>query len=238
MGRSPHEANRPRSVASATYRVYAPLFITLVLTLAAGVLLPSLPGCDSPTPAPSGDYLPTTTPENVLENYRRSMEQRDIDAYARWLHPEFVLGAPDGDGVGLAVELAMTRELFENVESLVLDFEHRASEPSSYPAYPAADGFRQIHVESSRLILDTAANTPGESRSYDVSDRNWSVVFAPDGHAPTRWSIIYWGQPRRHVHRLTCRRSATRCAAGRAAPAPATSRPRRATAPRRPGARR
>jgi len=176
-------------------RIGWPLALLLVLGL----------GCSDDddkmsAPEPSPEYAERTSPGAVLENLALAYRLRDIDAYTDQLDSGFVFIPNPADPEVFFDELRFvddvlgTRNMFEHVDNISLDLTYAPGEgtPSDFAEYPAADGYRQILVQSVRMDVTTRELIGGEPLILQVAGDPATFIFKPSvSGADTTWRIAY-----------------------------------------------
>ncbi len=151
-----------------------------------------------PTAKRSGpEYLPPTTPENVLENLQTAYEEKDIDGYAACLDPDFVFVPSRSSGMGSstldrAEDLQSTRRMFEAVDDIRITLTHGRSTSSTMEhPYAEEDGHRVIDVSNVWIrIVDSDATQDGPL-VHEVNGDQARFVFRPiGGTSPIEYQIV------------------------------------------------
>ena len=145
------------------------------------------------------EYLPRTSPENVIENLEASYRNRDLDGYVDQLDPEFVFAATDADvevdfdQLSYDDEIATAENMFDNVDAITITLDHSGAAPSDRAEYPPEDGYLKLLVPSVRL--DVLSRFRDEASGERITFRATGpalFIFAPDeSTTPTEYRIVY-----------------------------------------------
>ncbi len=153
---------------------------------------------DTKPPREPVEYLPPTSPENVVNNLQASYERKEIEAYAVLLDPQFIfrfqaLDVPPGldreywnrdeDSTGTAA-LFSTNE----VNSITLDPGVYESEDALRPDVPGA---KRIRLTNVKLEVDQTNGVTllVEGDIQDMYFRKGSVEAGTDS---TKWYLFEW----------------------------------------------
>lgn len=147
---------------------------------------------------PSLQYLPQTSPENVLHNWQASYERREIEQYAKLLDPQYVFKLEAGDIPPDLVrdywnrdeDSTMTMALFDSpyVVRINLDLGTFSVEDAGRADVPGAQRIRLTHATLEvELSSDTTLVAHGDI--YDMYFHRGSAAAGTDS---TKWYIFEW----------------------------------------------
>jgi hypothetical protein len=157
-------------------------------------------GCgDDDGAKPEDPYLPLTSPENLVENLRRSWEARDLEGYARLLAPEFRFYFQEDDvppGLpasywGLTEDTTGTGGLFATPEVLDIRvaFTIHDAVPATGPGLPAGAMLVRTHPAQLEVDLDAGVSLIVTGDLEDFTCRPGDSGLGED---PGRWFILRW----------------------------------------------
>jgi hypothetical protein len=179
--------------------------------VARGVLLlatigivgcPFMPGHNE-APPPPPDFLPRTSPQNLLSNLKKSYEKRIIAEYESLLAKTgftFVLsledqGKPDmPDQWGRDTEIQIHTRMFDSefVQTLTLDF------AVGDVLWDPTDGMYTVLISHVNLYLfGSTPGHPSETKEYRVSDSRSKFWFRKNpwttgAQHDSIWTIVKW----------------------------------------------
>ncbi len=171
-----------------------------LLSFLAVVALVAVKGCifDPDKGGPDtggGDYLPLTSPENVMNNLIVSYRRREIEKYAEILNKEFIFRFQDGDAppeLGREFwthdeDSTGTAALFNSpaVSGIFIDLTYRDAEPATEVDLL---GTMKIRVTPMKLTVDDVGGT-----TYLVEGDIQDMFFTRgEGADSTTWSLLEW----------------------------------------------
>jgi hypothetical protein len=153
---------------------------------------------DPKPPVPPREYLPQTSPENVVNNLATSYERREIEQYAKLLDPTFIFKfqTPDipedlpRDYWNRDEDSTGTGALFDAliVSSIALDLGAYSSEDAGRPDLPGGKRIRLTHV---KLTVDQSNGLTYvvDGSIQDMYFRKGSVEAGTDS---TFWYLVEW----------------------------------------------
>ncbi len=155
------------------------------------------PGTDDPVPPK--EYLPQTSPENVVNNLATSYERREIEQYAKLLDPEFIFkfqtaDVPEGlerDYWNRDEDSTGTGALFDAttlVSTITLDLGAYESEDAGRPDLPGGRRIRLTHVKLEVEQVDGITYLV-QGDIQDMYFRKGSVEAGTDS---TYWYLVEW----------------------------------------------
>jgi len=138
-------------------------------------------------------YHPMNLPENVIANLEAAYRNRDIEAFAELLAPEFTFRFQPGDvpvvgrsSWGREEEIESTRGLFESER--VKDIEIRLDYlPAERASEPGLEHTMRIRVDRAflRVIEESIVHeVPGHPQDFFLRREH--------GNHPNRWVIVEW----------------------------------------------
>ena len=137
--------------------------------------------CSNPITSPNkGDYLPPTSPENVLSNLEVAYNAKDLEGYLECLSEDFSFYSPKVGGWDKEVEEGIHGRLFKETKSIDL----RLMGESIIEDNPVGEGKRYLLPRSYRLVLVHSSGL-----SEEASGR---VMFYLRQEEGGLWKIINW----------------------------------------------
>ncbi len=179
-----------------------------LLALLMLVLSYSLASCgnDDEDPPADDSYLPQTSEDNVMENFQRAYEMRDVDAYARLLAADFqfyldpVTRETLGIGFWSRTEDSLrTEQLFtaSDVTRIVIDLDwpRGSANNAGYP--PPGEDWTKLFINDVFLDVDFAP-AGQEVTTFRVQDQTQLFYFRrgrtdpSSGPADTLVYLVEW----------------------------------------------
>jgi hypothetical protein len=143
------------------------------------------------------DYLPATSPENVLWNLLLAHRLRDIEAYDRAIGEGYrFVPAPDDvpwAALDREADHAATARMFATAAEISVWPSFGPSTASDYLEFPADEGYRMVAMSSIRIRIDTGEGPADDPLILEVFDDPAIFVFRPE--AETGWHIVYQEDP-------------------------------------------
>jgi hypothetical protein len=154
------------------------------------------------------EYLPQTSPENVLYNVELAFKHRDIDRYCEQIARDFRYhfnpwdlgdpGLPPGAVFGFEEDSIATGDVFKSESlscagCLVVEFRSRITRGNSIPDNRAShEGWRYVLVAS--LVIETDLDCPEGGRVERVNVGRVDYYFrkgrTPEDSASNLWYIV------------------------------------------------
>lgn len=167
------------------------LFVMVAILVAAGCGTERVLRPDGSTVATT--YRPSNLPENVIANLETAYRNRDIEAFARLLAPEFTFRFQPGDvpvvgrsSWGREEEIESTRGLFESerVENIEIRLEYLPAEKTTEPGLEHTMRIRVDRAFLRVIEKSIVHEVPGHPQEF----------FLRRGHGnhPNQWVIVEW----------------------------------------------
>ncbi len=174
-----------------------------IASILAVILLATLSGCGDDNPVkviPQPQYLPSSTPQNTLENLRRAYTARDTTGYDSLFDAAYIGTSVDPSGP-IPVPLTFTkadealhiRALARRVPAVAIDLRFQ---PAVFRFTDAADtlGWTTLSVSSPVLAIE-------DGPTFFVIHSNETMEFkfrpttpSPGSPTDTTWKIVRWSE--------------------------------------------